>query len=93
MSSESTVSGSHNDGTCHLLTVNEVSPLLRTSRWTIYRLIKAELLPSVRTGRAHRIPRDFVEGFISEGRRGRSVDLATFAAEWIARTAAEEVAV
>ena len=49
-----------------LLTVAEVSAVLRVSNMTVYRLIKAGELPALRVGKNYRI---------------READLATFLAE------------
>ena len=49
-----------------LLTVNEVADLLRVSRMTVYRLIKAGEMPAFRVGRSYRLREDDVDGYLSE---------------------------
>lgn len=53
------------------LTVDEVATALRLSKMTVYRLLHAGTIPSIRVGRAFRIPaRAFAEYLASlEGRR------------------------
>jgi excisionase family DNA binding protein len=44
-----------------LLTVTEVARMLRVSRMTVHRLIRAEKLPALKVGaRSWRVPRDAV---------------------------------
>lgn len=49
-----------------LLPVKEVAPLIGISRWTIYRRIREGVWPTVRCGRKHGIPREFVDGLLTE---------------------------
>jgi excisionase family DNA binding protein len=46
------------------LTVGEVSRLMRVSKMTVYRLIKAGELPAVRVGRSYRIREEDVGRFL-----------------------------
>ena len=50
----------------HLLPVADVSARTGLSRWTIYRRISSGEWPSARSGRAHLIPRAFVEGLLAD---------------------------
>lgn len=43
-------------GTTRFSTVQEVADVLRVSKMTVYRLVHAEEIPSVRVGRGIRIP-------------------------------------
>ncbi len=56
--------------TRELLTVEEVSALLRVSRSTAYRLIKANVLPARHVGRQHRVDRDELAVYLRDGRDG-----------------------
>lgn len=47
------------------LTVAEVAELMRVSTMTVYRLIKAGDLASVRVGRSYRIREDDVDAYIA----------------------------
>ena len=47
-----------------LLTVNEVSDLMRVSRMTVYRLIKGGELPSLRVGRGYRFREEDVHTYL-----------------------------
>jgi excisionase family DNA binding protein len=47
-----------------LLTVNEVADLLRVSRMTVYRLIKAAELPALRVGRNYRLREEDVHTYL-----------------------------
>ena len=49
------------------LTVAEVAQLMRVSTMTVYRLIKAGELPSVRVGKSHRIREDDVDAYLAKG--------------------------
>lgn len=51
-----------------LLTVAEVSAMLRVSKMTIYRMVHAGEMTHVRVGRSFRIPADAVRRIL--GRRG-----------------------
>ena len=48
-----------------LLTVAEVSTLLRVSKMTIYRMVHSGEIPHVRVGRSFRIPADAVRRILS----------------------------
>lgn len=41
-----------------LLTVEETAQILRVTVWHVYELVRKQELPSIRVGRAIRIPRD-----------------------------------
>ena len=47
------------------LTVAEVAGLLRVSTMTVYRLIKAGDLPSVRVGKSYRVREDDVDRYLA----------------------------
>jgi excisionase family DNA binding protein len=47
------------------LTVAEVASLLRVSTMTVYRLIKAGDLASVRVGKSYRVSEDDVDAYIA----------------------------
>ena len=47
------------------LTVAEVAELIRVSTMTVYRLIKAGELPTVRVGKSYRIWEDDVDEFLA----------------------------
>lgn len=49
------------------LTVPEVCAYLRVSKMTVYRLIHADELASVRVGRGLRVPRSALRRFIGQG--------------------------
>lgn len=57
----------------HLLPISEVAPRTGLSRWTIYRRINSGEWPSVRSGRAHLIPRAFIDRLIAESEDGSQV--------------------
>jgi excisionase family DNA binding protein len=48
----------------HYLTIAEVAKVLRVSKMTVYRLVQAHALASVRFGSSYRIPEEAVEEFI-----------------------------
>jgi excisionase family DNA binding protein len=48
----------------HYLTIAEVATMLRVSKMTVYRLVRAHALASVRFGNSYRIPEDAVEEYI-----------------------------
>lgn len=48
-----------------LLTVAEVASLLRVSTMTVYRLIKAGSLPSIRIGKSYRVREDDVDQYLA----------------------------
>lgn len=74
-----------------LLPVSEVAALLGLSTMTVYRRIRSGQWPSGRSGRKHLIPRNFVEGLLSEMRTGEQVNIEAYgAAAWPAK--AEETA-
>jgi excisionase family DNA binding protein len=47
------------------MTVAEVAQLMRVSTMTVYRLIKAGELPSVRVGKSYRIREDDIDRYLS----------------------------
>lgn len=49
-----------------LLTVNEVADLLRVSRMTVYRLINAGQLPSLRVGKSYRLREQDIHSYLTE---------------------------
>lgn len=49
------------------LTVAEVAALMRVSTMTVYRLIKAGELPSIRVGKSYRIRRADLDRYIATG--------------------------
>lgn len=49
------------------LTVAEVAQLMRVSTMTVYRLIKAGDLASVRVGKSHRIREADVDAYLAKG--------------------------
>ena len=48
-----------------LLTVAEVAELLRVSNMTVYRLLKAGELPSVRIGKSFRVREDDLDAYLA----------------------------
>lgn len=48
------------------MTVAEVAKILRVSNMTVYRLVKARALASVRFGKSYRIPETAVEDYIRQ---------------------------
>ena len=48
------------------LTVAEVASIMRVSTMTIYRMIKANELASVRVGKSYRIPEDAVDAYLAK---------------------------
>lgn len=75
-----------------LLDVEETAALLRVSRMTITRMVDEGRLPSVivrhgRVQKTRRIPRAFVEQMIASACEGQQVDLAEYAAAWLADNA------
>lgn len=73
---EQRLTGDHDAGSsdprlvsgAELLTVAEVSALLRVSKMTIYRMVHAGEMTHVRVGRSFRIPAEAVERIL--GQRG-----------------------
>ena len=51
-------------GDVHFLTVAEVAALMRVSRMTVYRLVHAGDLASVRVGRSFRVPERAVHDYL-----------------------------
>lgn len=47
------------------MTVAEVAAAMRVSKMTVYRLLHAGAMPSVRVGRSYRVPRKAVEDYLS----------------------------
>lgn len=50
-----------------LMTVAEVAEVLRVSRMTVYRLIKAGELAALRVGKNYRIRRQDLESYLASG--------------------------
>lgn len=46
------------------MTVPEIARALRVSRMTVYRLVEAGTLPSVRVGRSIRVPRSAYDAYL-----------------------------
>ena len=55
---------SQEPGRVRYLTVEEVAELVRVSRMTVYRWVRAGELPAVRVGRSFRIPQDALDAFL-----------------------------
>lgn len=53
------------EGRARFMTVAEVATLMRVSTMTVYRLIKAGDIPSVRVGKSYRIREDDVDRFLA----------------------------
>lgn len=53
-----------------LLTVNEIIEILKVSKLTIYRYIKAGKLPAYKVGRDYRITQKDFTGFMQSNRKG-----------------------
>lgn len=56
-----------NPSRARLLTVAEVAQIMRVSTMTVYRLIKAGELASVRVGKSYRIKEDDVDAYLAKG--------------------------
>jgi excisionase family DNA binding protein len=46
------------------LTVSEVATVMRLSKMTVYRLVRAHELPAVRFGRSYRVPEHAIEDYV-----------------------------
>jgi excisionase family DNA binding protein len=46
------------------LTVSEVAAVMRLSKMTVYRLVRAHELPAVRFGRSYRVPEHAIEDYV-----------------------------
>jgi excisionase family DNA binding protein len=55
------------------MTVVEIAVMMRVSRATVYRLLHAGHLPSIRVGRSLRVPREAVETYVRTATLHRSV--------------------
>jgi excisionase family DNA binding protein len=53
-----------------LLTVTEVSQMMRVSKMTVYRLVRSGELPAVRIGKILRIPKAVVQSFLGDAWKG-----------------------
>jgi excisionase family DNA binding protein len=62
------------------------------SRSTIVRAYQAGEFPAVKFRGTYRVPRRFVDDFLAAAVRGRVIVLEEYAAEWLARNPATEVA-
>jgi excisionase family DNA binding protein len=51
-------------GSHQFMTVVEIAATMRVSRATVYRLLHADQLPSIRVGRPLRIPREAIETYV-----------------------------
>ena len=56
-----------NPSRARFLTVAEVAQIMRVSTMTVYRLIKAGDLASVRVGKSYRIREDDVDAYLAKG--------------------------
>jgi excisionase family DNA binding protein len=54
-----------NHAGARFLTAAEVASLLRVSTMTVYRLLKAGELPSVRVGKSYRVREDDVDAYLA----------------------------
>jgi excisionase family DNA binding protein len=52
-------------GRTRFMTVAEVAQIMRVSTMTVYRLIKAGELPSVRVGKSYRIREDDIDRYLA----------------------------
>jgi len=59
------VTGSGSSARATFLTVAEVAQLMRVSTMTVYRLLKANELASVRVGKSYRIRADDVDAYLA----------------------------
>jgi excisionase family DNA binding protein len=59
------VTGSASSARANFLTVAEVAQLMRVSTMTVYRLLKANELASVRVGKSYRIRADDVDAYLA----------------------------
>ena len=75
-----------------LLPVREVAEMFGVSRSTIVRAYQAGEFPAVKFRGTYRVPRRFVDDFLAAAVRGRVIVLEEYAAEWLARNPATEVA-
>ena len=51
-------------GEVQFLTVAEVASIMRVSKMTVYRMVHAGELPSIRVGRSFRVPEDEVHKYL-----------------------------
>ncbi len=59
------LTGSGPSARANFLTVAEVAQLMRVSTMTVYRLLKANELASVRVGKSYRIRADDVDAYLA----------------------------
>ncbi len=72
------------------MSVPEAARRIRRSREYLYSGLREGRFPGTRFGRAWTMPREFIEGFVSDVlRRGRSVCFEDYATEWRAKNSAE----
>ncbi|BBE21487.1 hypothetical protein MN0502_03700 [Arthrobacter sp. MN05-02] len=50
--------------TGHLYTVAEVAAMMRVSKMTVYRLVQAGTINSIRFGRSYRVPQNAVRDYL-----------------------------
>ena len=53
-----------------LLTINEIIEILKVSKLTIYRYIKAGKLPAYKVGRDYRIKQSEFDNFLEKNKKG-----------------------
>lgn len=54
----------------NLLTINEIIEILKVSKLTIYRYIKAGKLPAYKVGRDYRVRQDDFDKFLEKHKKG-----------------------
>ncbi|KNC19310.1 hypothetical protein AC792_06905 [Arthrobacter sp. RIT-PI-e] len=52
-------------GTKQLFTVAEVAAMMRVSKMTVYRMVQAGTIDSIRFGRSYRVPQSAVRNYLS----------------------------
>lgn len=65
-----------------LLSIEETATMLRVSRMTVDRAIKANEFPVVKFRRTYRVPRAFVDSLLKAAKAGRQVVVEEYAAAW-----------
>lgn len=78
---------SHKKDERQMLPVREVATRLGVSRSTVMRAIEAREFPGVKFRGTWRVPRRFVDDFLTAAIHGRAIVLEEYAAEWSARNA------
>ncbi len=64
------VSMATNVSTSDLYTVAEVAAMMRVSKMTVYRLVQAGTIHSIRFGRSYRVPQSAVREYIASTNSG-----------------------